>query len=55
MRHMVIFFLAYSSTLEIDATYSSEASVGLQQATWCYISKDKTLDVHHCENSKSNT
>jgi hypothetical protein len=35
--------LAYSSTLNIDATLSSETSVDYQRTTWHYIPEDRTL------------
>jgi hypothetical protein len=35
--------LAYSSTMKMGATYSSETSVGFQRATRSYIQEDKNL------------
>jgi hypothetical protein len=49
------FSLAYSLALKMVTSYSSEALVDFQQTAWCYIPKDKTLDIHHYENPKSNT
>jgi hypothetical protein len=40
---MQVCCLAYSLTLKMEATYSSEASVDLQQTTWHYSSGDRTL------------
>jgi hypothetical protein len=34
---------AYSSTLKMKATCSSEMSVDFQRTTWRYIPKDKNL------------
>jgi hypothetical protein len=45
--------LAYSSTLKMEATCSSETSVDFQQATLHYIPEDRTLHTHLCENLKS--
>jgi hypothetical protein len=35
--------LAYSSTLKMEATYSSETSVDFRRTTWRYIPEDRTL------------
>jgi hypothetical protein len=40
---MVVSCLAYSLTLKIEVTYSSETSVGFQRATRRYIPEDRTL------------
>jgi hypothetical protein len=45
--------LAYSSTLKIEATCSSEASVDFQRTTRRYIPEYKSLHYHRCENLKS--
>jgi hypothetical protein len=45
--------LAYSSTLNLEATYFTKTSAGFQQTTWCYIPEDRTLHDNHCENLKS--
>jgi hypothetical protein len=37
------FCLAYSSTLKMEATFSSGTSVDFQQAVRCYIPDDKTV------------
>jgi hypothetical protein len=37
----------------MEATCSSEASVDFQRTTQRYISEDKTLHNHRCENLKS--
>jgi hypothetical protein len=34
---------AYSSTLKMEATGSSEMSADFQQTTWRYISEDRTV------------
>jgi hypothetical protein len=44
--------LAYSSTLKMEAT-SSKTLVGFQQTTRYYISENRNLHNHHCENLKS--
>jgi hypothetical protein len=46
---------AYSSTLKMEAIYSSEMSVDFQQNTRRYIPEHNTLHNHHCENLKSYT
>jgi hypothetical protein len=45
---MPVSCLAYSLTLNVEATCSSETSVDFQQATWCYIPQDRTLHNHRC-------
>jgi hypothetical protein len=47
--------LAYTSTLKMEATYSSEMSVDFQQTTQPYNPEDRTLHIHRCENLKSYT
>jgi hypothetical protein len=47
---MLVSWLAYSSILQMEATRSSETSGDFQQT---YISKDRTLHNHWCENLKS--
>jgi hypothetical protein len=42
--------LSYSSTLKMEGTCSSETSVDFQLSTWRYISEDRTLHIHRCEN-----
>jgi hypothetical protein len=44
---------AYSSTLKMEATYSSETLVDFQRTTQCHIPEDITLHNHFCENLKS--
>jgi hypothetical protein len=39
------FCLAYSSTLKMEATCSSEKSVDFQRATRCYIPEDRPLQL----------
>jgi hypothetical protein len=49
----LIFFLAYSSTLKMEAICSSEISVGFKCTTRGYIPEDSTLQNHCSENVKS--
>jgi hypothetical protein len=42
----------YSSTLKMEAIFSSETSVGFQRTTWLYIPESSTLHNHSCENLK---
>jgi hypothetical protein len=44
-----------SCPLNMEATSSSETSVDFQRNTWRYISEDRTLNNHHCENLKPYT
>jgi hypothetical protein len=39
---MLVFFLAYSSTMKMEVTNSSETSVDIQRTTRRYILEDKT-------------
>jgi hypothetical protein len=41
--------LAYSSTLKMEATRSSETSVDFYRTTWRYIPEDRTLHNYICE------
>jgi hypothetical protein len=45
--------LAYSSTLKMEASSSSETSVGFWLTTLSSIPEDSTLHNHRCENFKS--
>jgi hypothetical protein len=45
--------LAYSSTLKIEATCSSETSVDFQWTTRRYIPENRTLQNRRCENLRS--
>jgi hypothetical protein len=45
--------LAYSSTLKMEATCSSETSVEFQRNTRHYTPEDRTPLKHLCENLKS--
>jgi hypothetical protein len=47
--------LAYSLTLEMEATCTSETEVDFQLATRRYITEDRTLHNHGCENLRSYT
>jgi hypothetical protein len=49
---MLVSCLSYSSTLKMEANYSSETSVEFQYTTWHYILEDITLHNHRCENLK---
>jgi hypothetical protein len=40
---MLVFCLAYSSTLKMKATYSSKSSFDFQQTTWHFIPEDGTF------------
>jgi hypothetical protein len=40
---MLVSFSAYSSTLKMEATCSSETPADFQLTTWHYISEDRTL------------
>jgi hypothetical protein len=44
--------LAYSSTLKLEATRSSETSADFQRATRRYIPQHRTIHNHRCENLK---
>jgi hypothetical protein len=50
---MQVSFLAYSSTLKMEAICSSEASVDFQQATRRYIPQERILQNHRRENLES--
>jgi hypothetical protein len=43
LLHASSWFLAYSSTLKTEATYSSETSAEFQRTTWSYIAEDQTV------------
>jgi hypothetical protein len=43
---IVVSFLAYYSTLKVEATCSSETSFDFQRTTWHYIPEDTTLQKH---------
>jgi hypothetical protein len=45
--------LAYSSTLKMEVTCSSETSVDFQRTTQRYIPKDRNIHNHRCEDFKS--
>jgi hypothetical protein len=50
---MLVSFLAYFSSLEMKATYSSGTSVDFQRTARRYIPKDRTLHNRSCDNLKS--
>jgi hypothetical protein len=41
--YMLIPYLAYCSTLKVEATAFSEMSIYLERTAWCYIPEDKTF------------
>jgi hypothetical protein len=47
---LLVSCLAYSSTLKMEATCSSETSVYFQRTTGRYIPEDGTFHDHRCEN-----
>jgi hypothetical protein len=44
---MLLSFLAYSSTLKIHITSSSETPLDFEQTTWCDIPEDRNIQVHN--------
>jgi hypothetical protein len=42
---MLVFCLAFSSTLKMEETYSSETLVDCQQTTWRYIPKIELIII----------
>jgi hypothetical protein len=42
-------FLAYSSTLKMEVTFSSETSIDSQRTIWRYITGDRTLHNHRSD------
>jgi hypothetical protein len=46
-------YLTYSSTLKIEATYSSETSVEFHRTTWRYIPQDRTVHNDRCGTIKT--
>jgi hypothetical protein len=49
----LVSYLAYSTTLKMEAIYSSETSVDFQQTTRRYIPEDRTIHNQRCENLTS--
>jgi hypothetical protein len=49
----LVSFFAYSSTLNMEPTFSSETTVDFQRPTRRYILEDRTLHNHRCENLRS--
>jgi hypothetical protein len=43
---MLVFCFTYSSTLKMEATFSSEMSVGFHRANLRYIPEDRTIRSH---------
>jgi hypothetical protein len=48
---MVVSCLAFSLTMKMEATGSSEMPVDFQWTMQCYISEDRTLHNHCCRTS----
>jgi hypothetical protein len=44
----LIFCLAYSSALKMEATHSSEISIDFQQCTQHYVPEDRILQIFNC-------
>jgi hypothetical protein len=49
---MLVPCAAYSSALKVEARFS-ETSADFHQTTWRYITEDRTLHSHCCDNLKS--
>jgi hypothetical protein len=47
---MLVSCLVYSSTMELEATRSSETSVDFRRTRRRYIPEDRTIHNHRCEN-----
>jgi hypothetical protein len=52
---MLAFLLVYSSTLKMEATYSSETTVGFQRTIRRYIPEDRISRNHRHENFEPST
>jgi hypothetical protein len=44
----IVWYLAYFSTMKMEATCSFETSVDFQQAAWRYIPEERTLHSQRC-------
>jgi hypothetical protein len=53
LSFILVSYVAYASTLKMEATYSSETLVDFQWTTRRYISENIILHNHRCENLKS--
>jgi hypothetical protein len=53
IRFMQVSCFAYSSTVKMEVSSSSETFFYFQRTTWSYISGDKTHCNYHCEILKS--
>jgi hypothetical protein len=49
----MVSYLAYSLTLKMEVTCSSEKLIDVKRTTPRYISEDRALHKHRCENLKS--
>jgi hypothetical protein len=50
---MLVSYLAYSYAIKTEAKYIPETSVGFKRTTWRYVTEDRTIHNHRCENLKS--
>jgi hypothetical protein len=48
----MVSYWAYSSTLKMDPTYSTQMSLDFQRTAQCYIPEDRTPRNHRCDNVK---
>lgn len=48
-----IVFWGFTSTLQMEAVSSSGTLISTYQAAWCYNTEGHKLNLHHCENLKS--
>jgi hypothetical protein len=50
---LLVSCLSYFSTLKTEAVIYSETSINFYRTTWRYITGDRILRSHRCENLKS--
>jgi hypothetical protein len=43
---LMVFWLAYSSFLKMEAVCSSETSVNFHWTAWCYVPEDNTVQLY---------